>query len=276
MSARDDKDADEGGTRTRVAKLWDDPTTEDEVETATKIVDARPMLEKLKALTAKESARPATDSELTPAVGKEAARALTDLEHTPAVGVALPLIRSTLERTGSGPAPLISDEGEAPSIEVDEVALTDEERMAIAADDVEDESTVDGGEDLLGRLRQCLEQGDPVGVVREAEAILARNPDDLEAEAYLASGREALVRKYREVLGDFRNIPKLGVPAARMTSQDHRAAFIVSLIDGAMTIDEILDISAMPAFEALRTLCELLEDGSILLQPPSVRSQRRP
>jgi hypothetical protein len=55
---------------------------------------------------------------------------------------------------------------------------------------------------------------------------------------------------------------------------DHRAGFLFSLADGVNTIDEILDVSGMPALDALRILYELIQEGVVEAEaPPSVRSR---
>lgn len=40
---------------------------------------------------------------------------------------------------------------------------------------------------------------------------------------------------------------------------DHREGFLLSLVDGRLTVESILDICAMPAEEALGTLSSLIE-----------------
>jgi hypothetical protein len=49
----------------------------------------------------------------------------------------------------------------------------------------------------------------------------------------------------------------------RWLSVDHRAGFVLSLVDGSATFDEILDRSGMERLEALHILAELLDRGVI-------------
>ena len=44
---------------------------------------------------------------------------------------------------------------------------------------------------------------------------------------------------------------------------DHWAGFVLSLVDGAASVDDIIDASSIPEIEALRLLCELREQGII-------------
>ena len=49
-------------------------------------------------------------------------------------------------------------------------------------------------------------------------------------------------------------------------SLDHLAGFVLSLVDGTATVDDILDAASMPEHETLRLLCELREQGLIDLR----------
>ena len=44
---------------------------------------------------------------------------------------------------------------------------------------------------------------------------------------------------------------------------DHWAGFVLSLVDGGTSVDDIIDASSMPEIEVLRLLCELRELGVI-------------
>lgn len=55
--------------------------------------------------------------------------------------------------------------------------------------------------------------------------------------------------------------------AALRVPLDHWAGFVLSLVDGAASIDEIVDASSLPEVEALRLLCELREQGLIDVRP---------
>ena len=49
----------------------------------------------------------------------------------------------------------------------------------------------------------------------------------------------------------------------RWLSLDHRAGFLLSLVDGRSTVDEVLDMSGMSELEALRLLLQLLQQNVI-------------
>jgi len=67
------------------------------------------------------------------------------------------------------------------------------------------------------------------------------------------------------VLAMLDRVPRLEVTAdeLRALSLDHRAGFVLSLVDGTMTVSTVLDLCAMPRDEALQILRSLLDDGVI-------------
>jgi hypothetical protein len=54
---------------------------------------------------------------------------------------------------------------------------------------------------------------------------------------------------------------------ALRASLDHWAGFVLSLVDGKASIEELVDASSLPEVEALRVLCELRERGLIGVRP---------
>ncbi len=63
-------------------------------------------------------------------------------------------------------------------------------------------------------------------------------------------------------------MPTLAVAfsALRSSPLDHRAGFHLSLLDGAMDLESLLDVCAMPAVEALSLLTELEHQGFVRWQ----------
>jgi len=61
-------------------------------------------------------------------------------------------------------------------------------------------------------------------------------------------------------------VVRMGVRELGALSLDHRAGFVLSLVDGTMTVSTMLDLCAMPHEEALAILKTLLERGAISLR----------
>jgi CRP-like cAMP-binding protein len=98
-----------------------------------------------------------------------------------------------------------------------------------------------------------------------AEAILETDPANAEALRYAEQCQAVLQKMYVSRLGGLNRIPTVATSAEQMRwlSLDHRAGFVLSLIDGTCTFDEILDMSGMRRLDALRILFDLLQQNVI-------------
>jgi hypothetical protein len=116
-------------------------------------------------------------------------------------------------------------------------------------------------------MRDRYAMGDFSGALLVANNILARRPDDPDALRYAQSCREILIQMFAARLGPFDQVPKMALPREeiRWLSLDHRAGFLLSLVDGICTIEQLLDLSSMPRLDALRILHTLLEQRVISL-----------
>jgi hypothetical protein len=74
---------------------------------------------------------------------------------------------------------------------------------------------------------------------------------------------------YSARIGQLSQVASVAVPPdqIRWLSLDHRAGFLLSLVDGHSTLDEVLDISGMPRLDAVRILFSLIEERVISLAP---------
>jgi hypothetical protein len=87
------------------------------------------------------------------------------------------------------------------------------------------------------------------------------DPSRIELEGYVDLVRSRLVKVYRERIGPGKGIPRVMVPASQITRYNlpAEAGFLLSLTDGSICFDELLSVSGMAPFEALRTLAGLVE-----------------
>jgi hypothetical protein len=123
-------------------------------------------------------------------------------------------------------------------------------------------------EDPIAEMRERLSLGDYTGAFEMAELLLAEDPDDVEAAECAESCREVLEGMYAARLGPLDRIPTVIVQPTqlRWLSIDHRAGFVLSLIDGSSTLEMILDVSGMAKLDALRILHELLQAKIVSLK----------
>lgn len=116
-------------------------------------------------------------------------------------------------------------------------------------------------EDPAAEMRERASLGDYTGALEMAELLLAADPGNPEAAECVASCRSILEKMYSAKLGPPDRAPIVVIPRSqlRWLSIDHRAGFILSLIDGTSPIEMIIDVSGMPKLDALRILHELVQ-----------------
>ena len=116
---------------------------------------------------------------------------------------------------------------------------------------------------LIGRATQwsaALELDKSVAAV---DLALSEDPNSALAQKLIHRNRDAIMNIFQNFLGDLDRQPQLARPLHELASApiSPRAAFLLSRIDGTLTVDEILDVSGMPRLEAYRHLCQLFLRG---------------
>ncbi|NRA34113.1 MAG: hypothetical protein HRU17_12305 [Polyangiaceae bacterium] len=121
--------------------------------------------------------------------------------------------------------------------------------------------------DTIQEVQDRYNVGDFTGALVIAEALLEANPDDSEASGFVDSCREVLTQMYAARLGALSQTVTISVPPneIRWLSLDHRAGFLLSLVDGTSTVEEILDISGMTRLDALRIMFTLAQQNVVKL-----------
>jgi hypothetical protein len=116
-------------------------------------------------------------------------------------------------------------------------------------------------EDPFAEMRERASLGDYTGALEMAELILAADPSSLEAAECAENCRSVLENMYAARLGPSDGVPVVVVPQAQMQwlSIDHRAGFVLSLIDGFSTLEMVIDVSGMQKLDALRILHALVQ-----------------
>jgi hypothetical protein len=139
--------------------------------------------------------------------------------------------------------------GEFPSIEVEEAAPNSE----------------DATESALLDMRDRHAMGDYSGALDVAESILEVHPYHAEAAHFVSNCRQMLIKMASARIGRLDRQPTLLVSSdqIRWLSLDHRAGFMLSLLDGHSTVEEILDICGMDRLDALKILQSLIEQRVI-------------
>ncbi len=114
-----------------------------------------------------------------------------------------------------------------------------------------------------GRRRYQLHDFD--GAIEVLSAIPTEAAEVEEARNLVASSRSQLLRMYESKIGDFGRTPRVLISNEQIIwlNLNHRAGFILSQIDGAVTYEDIVSLSGMPRLDTVRILSQLLSDKVI-------------
>jgi len=95
------------------------------------------------------------------------------------------------------------------------------------------------------------------------DLALSEDPGSALAQKLVHRNREAIMMVFQSFLGSLERTPQLAQPLHELANApiSPRAAFLLSRVDGQLTIDEVLDVSGMPRMEAFRFLCQLYQRG---------------
>ncbi len=142
---------------------------------------------------------------------------------------------------------------------------TDDPVLTLVAVDELRTSSSDIPNDLVAEMQERFALGDYSGALVMAESLLEENPSHVEAREYAESCRAVLQQMYTAKIGPLDRVPVVEVAREqlRWLSIDHRAGFVLSLVDGVSSLEMILDVSGMPSLDALRILFELTQQHII-------------
>ena len=109
--------------------------------------------------------------------------------------------------------------------------------------------------------RQHYESGQIEQAQQLLEEHLEQEPEDAGARELLGSIQDELERQHLNRLGSLTHTPVINVALRDLANLDldHRSGFLISQIDGMMTFEDILDLSAMSRLETMEVLADLLE-----------------
>jgi hypothetical protein len=140
--------------------------------------------------------------------------------------------------------------------------LDDVDRDAPAAEPKDDKTR----RRISSLIDRALEWSDADQLDRAVAAVdlaLSEDPNSALAQKLIHRNRETIMTVFQNFLGNLERQPSLARPLHELGSApiSPRAAFLLSRVDGTLTLDEILDVSGMPRLEAYRYLCQLFLRG---------------
>jgi hypothetical protein len=119
---------------------------------------------------------------------------------------------------------------------------------------------------ITALLERATEWGHTSELERAVTAVdlaLSEDPNSALAQKLIHRNRDTIMNAFQGFLGDLQRSPSLARPLHELGSApiSPRAAFLLSRVDGTLSLDEILDVSGMPRLEAYRYLCQLFLRG---------------
>jgi hypothetical protein len=141
------------------------------------------------------------------------------------------------------------------------------ERDPFARLNAQASEVLDAGRSLKD-MRDRFSLGDYTGALELAETVLRSDPVNEAALECAEECRNKLIQMYTARIGPLDRVPTVMVATEqlRWLSIDHRAGFLLSHIDGVSNLEMILDVSGMPLLDALKILCELVQQRVITMR----------
>lgn len=110
--------------------------------------------------------------------------------------------------------------------------------------------------------------GDYQTAVTALDLALDEAPDSASVQNLIEERTQSLIEIYASYEGDPSAVPSLAMSPSEYGQRalDSHAAFLLSRVDGMLTIDDLMTVSGMPVLEAHRHLCNLLRQGILTLR----------
>jgi hypothetical protein len=126
----------------------------------------------------------------------------------------------------------------------------------------------DPGDDigaLLVRAADLLDLDDHSGALEAAEQVLGLDAANATATELVERCQATLLAMFESKIGDLAGQPRLLMRADEIVwlNLDHRAGFVLSLIDGQVCYDDLFMLSAMNRLDTARILARLLQERVI-------------
>ena len=128
----------------------------------------------------------------------------------------------------------------------------------------------------LTGARELVALNDFSGALELLAKILARKPQDGEAQKLHDLCEENLTQMYESKLGAMDRVPRVVLPPDEIIwlNLDPRAGFVLAQIDGAVTFEDLYAICGLHRIDTARILSQLLEEGVVSAEGPSTRAKR--
>lgn len=120
-----------------------------------------------------------------------------------------------------------------------------------------------GPGDLVDDALELMRQGHLEAALELFETAGRREGGRLEVQGYVDMVRSKLLSRYRERVGGMEAVPRCQLNDAELLKFNlpATAGFLLSLVDGHTSVNDLVSLSGLDPFDTLRTLSGLLEAG---------------
>ncbi len=127
------------------------------------------------------------------------------------------------------------------------------------------EADTDDVEVLLARAKDRLTFDDHSGAYVYLDKVLKLDPHNVRAKELQCKCEQVLVAMYESKLGDLRSSPRVSAGSGDLAwlNLNDREGFLLSMIDGVATYEDLFDLSSMTRLETARILGRFLQDKII-------------
>jgi tetratricopeptide (TPR) repeat protein len=127
----------------------------------------------------------------------------------------------------------------------------------------------EGDASLLADALELFREGEVQECFELLETLVRENPRRMEIQGYYELVRSHLFGYYRERVADASGVLKLKITPEEVMrfNLPANAGFVLSMIDGRTSVNEVLALSGMDPFDAIRLVSNLLEAGIVEVSP---------
>jgi hypothetical protein len=120
----------------------------------------------------------------------------------------------------------------------------------------------------LAQINHVFQTRDYESALKLGERYLKHHADNVAVKECVRECRVILERRLTKVLEPLDRVVvlRLALNDLRAAALDHRAGFLLSRIDGCTTLEDLLDVAAMPRFDALRLISDWVAQGFVTLE----------
>jgi len=128
----------------------------------------------------------------------------------------------------------------------------------------------------LSGARELVALNDFSGAIELLSKILARKPQEAEAQKLHATCEHNLTQMFESKLGAMDRIPRVVLPPDEIIwlNLDPRAGFVLAQIDGSVSFEDLYAICGLHRLDTARILSQLLEEGVVAVDGQAASGKR--